>query len=145
VRDVSGKVLFVDDERMWAQNYVDQLEKSGYEVTFRGFDVDLCECIMREATNVLVLDVMGAAPERLKSRSPDGMRTGLALLETGAELIRQHSIPVAILTNRGVEEIKGELAGLSFANGLVEVHRKIDVSAKQLPIVVKALIDCWKR
>ena len=102
-------ILFVDDEKRRADNYVDELEESGEDVVLKVdvdkalgfFDKNIAEI------NLLVLDIMmpyGSSFGDVDTES--GIRTGVCFYKRIRE--KAPNLPVIILTNVKDPDVKGQ-------------------------------------
>src|SRR3712207_3063084 len=99
-------ILFVDDEPLRIQSYVDELDSRGYDVLLRT-DVDSARRVMqdgRERVELVILDIMMPPGAALTwEQTGCGLKTGLHLYRE----IRMEApeLPVIILTNVPDEEV----------------------------------------
>lgn len=93
------KILFIDDDRRRMRLYVDELVRSGHEVTFEdNIDQALATFRSRDDIDLVVLDIsMDAGTEYRFEETGGGTRTGLRLYDT----IRAErpELRIVVLTN----------------------------------------------
>lgn len=106
------KILFIDDEPRRIQSYVDELEKSGYEVE-PATDVDYAFVYFvknMKKIDLLIMDVMMPPGENCKDQDAQtelGLRTGILL----SDKIRQidTDVPIIVLTNVVDDELEKKM------------------------------------
>jgi CheY-like chemotaxis protein len=138
-------ILFIDDERFWAQNYVQHLEKK-FTVVLRDRAIEALEHLKKHGhdLSLVILDIMMPSPEGVEpKRTEDGLSTGLYLLDQIHELVTSNQLPVVILTNRAPKFVEEEVKFRAFPEGLVAVHAKNQTPAFYLPGRVEAMIERW--
>lgn len=104
-------ILFVDDESVHVDSYIQELRLTGYQVEHVS-NVDdalgfLEKCI--DKINLLILDII--VPPGLAFKSIDtalGLRTGIAFFERTRHI--RPDLPVIILTNVSAPEVKERFA-----------------------------------
>lgn len=141
-----GTVLFIDDEdEYFAERYQQQLEVK--------FDVNVCTKAV-DALELLsdlrrfcavVIDVMMPHPPGKGDATDDGMLTGVWLVKQRLDQFVRLSVPVILLTNRGLEPVQTALQSVNFPKGLIEVYRKLEVPGFRLPRLVEQLARHWVR
>lgn len=99
-------ILFVDDETREVRDYVNELELSGYDVTFKDNVDEALAIFDRELTeiNLIILDLMmppGTSFERTDTQM--GLRTGVSVYKRIRE--KAPDLWVFILTNVSDEEV----------------------------------------
>ena len=135
-------ILFVDDERFFARDYIKALSTC--------YDVQFCEDV-DEAKSILcntdqqfaatVVDLQMPSPLVI----PDDevvhfVDSGLWLLERAFPNIVARRMPVVILTNREFPTFRDRFERIGFPSKLVEVHVKFNTSCKKLVSVIKELV-----
>lgn len=100
-------ILFVDDERRYVDDYVEELRLSGFTVEYRK-TVDAAHKFLLEnlaQIDLLVLDIMMPPGELLQeAQTNHGLRTGERFYELARQLAP--GLPVIILTNVIDEQVK---------------------------------------
>jgi CheY-like chemotaxis protein len=137
-------VLFVEDDRFWAFNYIDELQRSGhFEVHYVRSATEGIDAIERNpAIDAIILDVMMPTPDGVADTlTDDGHTTGIWLLENLQKVISAHRIQVWVLTNRAVDSVRRKIAEFTAIAQQVEVDRKLDVRSRLMPAYLKARID----
>lgn len=137
-------VLFVDDDGFYARGYCAELEDH--------FDVTIARSVNKAETQFLsaskyhcvVLDVMMPIPndwpDTDKQDAQDGILTGVILLRRCKTLIIEANLPVVVLTNRKLEEVKAEVERLKFPENLIDVRFKADTPAKEMVKIVRRMM-----
>lgn len=93
-------ILFIDDEKRYMENYVDELQRAGFTVDFRT-DVDSGLAFLnqnKDRIRLLVLDLMMPPGNSFKNENTEmGLRTGVRFYEN----VRMESpdLMVVVLTN----------------------------------------------
>ena len=129
-------ILFVDDDKLPMQYYVQALEKRGFEVQ-RYFEPDnALEFIMKENTQieVIIMDIMMPFGKYGADATKKGLITGVLLLDD----IRKYcpNTPVIILTN-----VKNPKTHIKFEEGdLLKIIQKTDCPPFELVDLVNEVI-----
>ncbi len=137
-------ILFVDDEKMYSESYVEALEEAGYEIRF--------ELLIDEGLNffkdniskldLVILDVMFSItgklpPEIDRTKIKRGLRAGREILRAMNEIPGGKEIPKIFLTNILDEEFHKAFRNSSEVKACL---RKRDISTiKLVEIVTKIL------
>lgn len=104
-------ILFVDDERRWAESYVEELELSDHQVSFQmNVDVALQEFERnRPQIELLILDIMMSPGLSFRDIDTDlGLRTGIRFYERIRE--QAPDLPVIIFTNVSDRTVESRFA-----------------------------------
>lgn len=145
----SPELLFVDDETMFAQGYVCELEKR-YSVTL-ATTVPYGERLIKQSHNFAcaVIDVMMPIPSDWPTEDAaaagQGIHTGVVLIRRCRKAILEAALPIVILTNRNPQDVEVEVATLGFPNELIVVRHKVNTMAPALVNVVRSQIQVIKR
>lgn len=143
--DSKPTILFVDDERFFARDYINALSAK--------FAVEFCEEV-DEARRILcspdthiaaaVVDLQMPSPMELEDDEVvHFVDTGLWLLEKAFVNIVKRALPVVILTNREFPTFKERFEAMGFPERLVEVHIKFNTPSKKLITVMNQMMDYW--
>jgi len=141
---MQGRILFIDDEPFYATKYIDALKKAGYEVhlcdSADGGLEDLRNQI--DDLKLVVLDFMMPTPSCASAaETTDGVATGRWFLRQARHLIKEHDLPVIVLTNRTPEGVAAIMREDDIGTGdLFQVRSKEQTPALSLPKIVGKLI-----
>lgn len=136
------EILFVDDDRFFARTYTEQLEEAGFVVHYCQYGAEIPRFI-DEHPNIraIILDIMMPTPEGIRpSVTNNGLDTGLWLLGEIREDVVHVPRPVLILTNRSPLALEERLPGLDMPNSVLQVRRKSETPAEELPRHIENLI-----
>jgi len=143
--DKNDLILFIDDEDLFAEKYVEQL-RTIFTVDVC-FNIALAEAILdRRATalKLLVLDIqMPTPPGVATSATENGQSTGLWFLRKVAKKVINGPITVVILTNRGIQEIQKAIDEMGFPENLVIVRSKSDTPRGKLLELAQQQVLFW--
>lgn len=138
------RILFVDDEIYFMVPYVQALERVAEVCVVN----DAAEAVDKIKTNaveqqyhLLILDVMMPSPRDWEARTANGLLTGVEVLIECQDAITAVNLPVLILTNHRLEEVKSRVAQLGLPQGLVEVRAKLGTPARMVATLVKQILD----
>jgi len=140
------RILFIDDEIFHSKRYRERLEEEGFEVLFvTKADVAL-DTLRSKALEIdlVVLDFMMPTPPSVSSTlTSDGQATGRWFLIECRDCLRDHKIPLLILTNKTLPATLGLLHdGGVFETELgFQVRHKGDTSAVDLVEIVRSIIE----
>jgi CheY-like chemotaxis protein len=135
-------ILFVDDEKMFVESYVEALNEAGYEVLYESHldrALTLFKKHLREL-QVIILDIMfaGVAEDsKLIQKMDNGMRAGEALLGAIREIRGSRRVPKIILTNVMKEDFEAKYAE---QEDIVRCLKKHDVLPSKLVEIVREVI-----
>lgn len=139
-----NEILFVDDERMPAEGYLDALAKH-YSVHYEvGAQEALAFMIQSgERIRAAVVDVMMPTPDGVDDSETDGgFETGLWFLgRLKAELPRVWPIPTILLTNRPLSLVTDALRHRDILPNTIEIRKKFETPAFLFPKIVENLIN----
>lgn len=136
------QLIWVDDEPMWVEPYIDYLEESGYKVRFY-LDADSADAEYDKLVDAkaIILDVMMPGGSLFTyTQTEGGQRTGLLLLALWKDRIIARKQPVFVLTNRDVPLITAGIEAFKFPKGLLAVEHKKNTSIKDFPRRMEALL-----
>lgn len=143
-----NRLLFVDDEKYFAQGYLDELDNHFRVTVCRAADQAEAEIISAVGSNVYVaavVDVMMPVPESWPETDRrdcrDGVMTGVILLRRNRERVTSAKLPIVVLTNRMRREVDDELKKMGFADAVINVRHKLETPAFMLPTLVRSLIE----
>jgi len=137
-------ILFVDDEPHYAIKYREALEKQ--------FSVPFCdnanEALLyiqnHDELRLVVLDIMMPTPEGIDAiETNNGDETGLWMIQKCKEILSNRPLPILALTNRNRQPILDKLTEFHLPTGLIEVRRKLETPARDLPAFASNLIQRW--
>lgn len=137
-------ILFVDDELMFNENYVEALQEAGYQVHYVG-DIEQALAFFRENMSrirLVVLDIMFAMPNLVPAGIDEeqimgGRRAGVEMLRLMNTTDTGRSIPKMILTNVMAPKIHDHFAS---SDEVKRCLRKRDTLPSQLVDIVNSLI-----
>jgi CheY-like chemotaxis protein len=144
VKSDRASVVFVDDDRFYAFQWIEKLEEKFDVKHF--VDADEARSYIRDGRGVdcIVLDVMMPTPLSVSSgETADGFETGLWLLGQIANQIQDRTIPVIVLTNRDADRVTEQVDGFNFQPGLVVVRHKTQTDRKRLLQIVTDMVSKW--
>jgi len=140
------KVLFVDDEPMFARAYVEALEKN-FDVIYRTNVQDGMIAIRTlPDLRLLVLDIMMPPPEEVPEEEVEGgLGTGVFMLKQikSRVISKNRPLPVVILTNRRPDVVEQAVRNQGFTEDFVSIRQKNDTPAFFLPRLVTQSIQRW--
>lgn len=136
------RILFVDDDRFFTQQYVRKLENR-YSVQHVRHAGEVMDHLARHDDIVLlVLDVMMPTPEGVaNTATSDGMDTGMWLLFELRKILIERDLPVIVLTNREYTLVHEKVGGMNFPPGLVRICAKRRTRASDLPKVIRGHLE----
>lgn len=137
-------ILQVDDDGYYAAMYRRELEDM-CSVMFCKTATDALHQISTGAFHAVLLDIMMDCPTQARKETNDGESTGVWILEQRKETIINLPLPILVLTNRKLDEVRTDIEALQFPDGLVEIHAKKNVRASELPDLVRQLVAKWPR
>lgn len=144
---MQNEIIWVDDERLWVEPYVDVLRTTGFTVHYYD-SVDMADRCYDQLIEVngCVLDVMMPCGDLFSEEATQsGEITGLLLLRKWKDRLIARRQPVGILTNRSVLEVQDFVAGLGFPPGFVKIwHKKADTSKQKFPEKLRSLLQSNK-
>lgn len=105
-------ILFIDDERRYMINYVEELQEADYEVAVHT-SVDTASAFFQERAHdveLIILDIMMSPGKTFSHEDTDGgLRTGVRFYERVRE--KSPDLPVIILTNASAVELSDRFSG----------------------------------
>ena len=123
-------VLFIDDERFFAREYVRALEAIGLSITFAdSADEALDHLKTPHNFQLIIVDVLMAPPAGVDWPASD---VGIKLLQEKAQILASAHIPILILTNRAADSLTAEVAMLDKIGVHCEVLTKLNTSTRVL-------------
>ena len=140
---MKNHILFVDDELFYSRRYIEQLQRSAYEVTFCEDAGTALRLIEGDANmSLIILDIMMPTPAEATPEEVDhGYSTGLWLLARARDRLLQRRIPTLILTNRELSQVKERVSTMNFPPHLLQIRQKIDLPAKRLVSQVTEMLS----
>lgn len=138
-------ILFIDDEKMFNESYVEALEEEGFQVQFEhniAGGLDFFTSKMGEV-NLVILDIMFATPGLMpegidKSKIMGGLRTGEELLRLMNATPGGREIPKIILTNVDAEDFHTKYTSSEEVAGC---FRKRDTLPSKLAEIVNDILQ----
>ncbi len=138
-------ILFIDDEKMFNESYVESLKEAKYDVLFeqnpaRGLEI--FNSRMNEI-DLVIMDIMFAMPISLppeidESKIMDGLRTGEEFLRLMNATPDGKKIPKIILTNVADESFHAKYTSSDEVKGC---YRKRDTLPSELVEIVKRILQ----
>ena len=137
-------ILFIDDEKMFNESYVEALEGQGYDVRFEpnvAPALDFFRENMGEG-DIVILDIMFATPNSLpegvdKSNTVDGLRTGEEVLRLMNSTPRGRKVAKIILTNVAADDFHTKYGSSGDVQACL---RKRDTLPSRLVEIVKSIL-----
>lgn len=138
-------ILFIDDEKMFNESYVEALKEEGYNVLFeqnltRGLE------IFNERMNeieLVIMDIMFTLQTSLppgidESKIQGGLRTGVEAIRLMNSTSNGKTIPKIIFTNVADEEFHRKYSSSDEVKGS---YRKRDTLPSELVEIVKRILQ----
>jgi CheY-like chemotaxis protein len=139
------KLLFVDDEPFFVQNYLTKLKDAGYEVTFSERADEGLRYLLEKPTEfkIVALDFMMPTPPGVAPReTDDGLEAGRWFIRSARDILEENKIGVLVLTNRAVEGVKKILEQDLLVNMThITVHHKSQTPAFHFPMIVRDMLN----
>ena len=138
------KILFVDDDRYFANLYLEalRLELKEFEVLVCYDAVKAIEHIKNDSEiAAAILDVMMPPPAGAELETSDGNSTGVWILEQCLVEISSRRIAILLFTNQGLKYVKDEVSFLQVDPALWDVRSKNAILATDLPHTVRKMIQ----
>jgi len=143
------KILFIDDETFYMQPYVDDLEEKEADVLKITNAVDgireIRDNMESNQFDCMILDVMMSPPDGWGARTSNGLFTGVEVLKECQNEVIAVELPVLLLTNQKLEDVKARIDLLKFPKDLVRVHAKLQTRPFFATGIVIELVEKWKR
>lgn len=144
--NIKPKLLYIDDERYFARDYVSALS-AAFEVYFCE-DVDEARrllCDPRHCFSAAVVDLQMPPPQNLPDNVVvESVDSGLWLLEQAFDTIVIRPLPIIILTNREFPTFRERFESTIWPDKLVEVHIKYDTSSRKLAGILDEMVKYWR-
>lgn len=137
------KILFVDDELYFMQPYVEALERIAHVCVINTAIEAIKEIKSNVAKNeydCLVLDVMMPPPAGWEARTDHGLLTGVEVLKECQNEIVCVNLPVLVLTNHRLSEVRSRVDAIKLPKSLVLANAKLETPAFYAAKLVEELI-----
>lgn len=136
-------ILFIDDELMFNEPYVESLREAGYEVIFED-DINLAIKYFKEKKSqiqLVISDIMMELPQNIPSNFNSnnanfGLRTGEELIRVLNEI--DDSIPKILFSNVGDASIYDKY---KHSISVAGIYRKKDTSINDLLAIVDQILN----
>jgi CheY-like chemotaxis protein len=138
-------ILFIDDEKMFNESYVEALQEAGYNVLFeqnlaRGIEIFNNR---RKEVELIIMDIMFAMPITFppgmdKSKIMDGLRIGEEAIRLMNSTPEGKEIPKIILTNIAAEDFHIKHSSSEDVKGC---FRKRDTLPSRLVEIVRQILQ----
>jgi CheY-like chemotaxis protein len=137
-------ILFIDDEKMFNESYVEALKEEGYDVLFEQNLTRGLEIFSKRMSEIelVIMDIMFAMTTSLplgidKSKIQGGLRTGVEAIRLMNLTPDGKKVPKIILTNVADEEFHRKYSTSDEVKGC---YRKRDTLSPELVEIVKRIL-----
>lgn len=137
------KILFVDDDRYFADRYVAHLETLFTVIRIHDA-MEVIDYLQRyDDVKLIILDIMMPTPKGVPtSATDDGMDTGLWLLQELLGALSKRPTPVLIFTNRKDSDVmRIRIDEMGLPERLVVIRTKRNRGALDLPKVANEHLE----
>lgn len=135
------KILFIDDDRYFASEYLVELQAQ-FEVVVC-YDAQAAINAFHSNPDIVgaVVDVMMDPPIGFSHETHEGQTTGVWIVDQVSETIIANRVVVLFFTNRMLAYVQDEIAFMELDEQLCEVRSKRSIEAKDLPHTMTKLIQ----
>lgn len=139
---MSDAILFIDDERFYAQRYIEKLEEDYTVIYAPSLERGLAAFKEHPEIAAVILDIMMPAPSsETEEVTNHGLDTGLLFLRDLKEALIARRVPVLILTNRHLEGVEASISAIGLPSKLSQITPKSQLSAPHLLITIAELLE----
>jgi CheY-like chemotaxis protein len=128
-------IFFVDDDRRYIKDYVEEIESRNYSVIHEYNIDDAFKSVVEHIQNIqlLILDVMMPPGELLDERdNENGKRTGILFIKAIEEQIGEINFPLIIFTH----------VNINILDGRYQNYQKEDYTPYDFADKIEQIVNC---